>query len=447
MKRILFVFLRIVLVLFLLIVVFLAVSIAPIDHTPVQDKPVYKAMMQQLDTLEVSFTSGKPQGFSVGVAKVNITPPHPTQLAGYGNRKNKLYEFVHDSIYVRTMVIGNGVNRVALVSADLLIIPPSVTALLEESLPIIGFSISSVYMGAIHTHNSIGNWGEGVTGFIYGAYDDSVTHFIANKIIESITKASQDVKPATFKTAQIALPEAVSNRLIDDGPVDSLIRVLEVQRSDSLRFITLSYTAHATCLFSRDLFLSRDYPGQLIDALESSEYDFAMFLAGSVGSHRCKPPEYGLPCLDWMTDKITHAVSGNHQYKTITDSMLQMIRVPLLLPSSQAKISKDWRVRSWLFKSAFGEYPVYLTAFRIGDLVLMGTPCDFSGELNKELDEYAAQHGLQLMVTSFNGGYIGYVTPTKYYDVDHYETRLMNWYGMGTAEYVSACMKKMIGKI
>jgi hypothetical protein len=76
--------------------------------------------------------------------------------------------------------------------------------------------------------------------------------------------------------------------------------------------------------------------------------------------------------------------------------------------------------------------------------VLLGTPCDYSGEFDAELDVFAAQHGLQTMVTSFNGGYIGYVTPAQYYDVDHYETQLMNWYAPGTGEYMQECLKKMI---
>jgi hypothetical protein len=51
------------------------------------------------------------------------------------------------------------------------------------------------------------------------------------------------------------------------------------------------------------------------------------------------------------------------------------------------------------------------------------------------------------MVTSFNGGYIGYITPVKYYDVDHYETRTMNWYGPGTGEYIVTCQQKMMDAV
>ena len=57
----------------------------------------------------------------------------------------------------------------------------------------------------------------------------------------------------------------------------------------------------------------------------------------------------------------------------------------------------------------------------------------------------AQARGLQVMVSSFNGGYIGYVTPRQYYDIDHYETQLMNWYGPGTGEYLMTCLEMLIG--
>jgi neutral ceramidase len=92
----------------------------------------------------------------------------------------------------------------------------------------------------------------------------------------------------------------------------------------------------------------------------------------------------------------------------------------------------------------FGEYPVYITALRIGNLILIGTPCDYSGELTAELYKQAAEMDVHVMVTSFNGGYIGYVTPDEYYDVDHYETRLMNWYGPGSGAYISETVSRLL---
>ena len=56
----------------------------------------------------------------------------------------------------------------------------------------------------------------------------------------------------------------------------------------------------------------------------------------------------------------------------------------------------------------------------------------------------AASAGVFPIVTSFNGGYIGYVTPEKYYDIDHYETQLMNWYGPANGEYIKETLEKLL---
>ena len=425
-----------------LIILFFVVSVVPIDRA-VDRSELLTVMNNEMDTLPKVVPASS--GFLVGHAKENLTPPYPTATAGYGKRRGKLYESVHDSIYVRTMVIDNGSKRVAIVSADLLIIPPTVTALLEKELPEIGFTLDNTYLGAIHTHNSIGNWGKGVMTFLYGSYDDSIVHFIADKIKHSILRASQNLEPATLKTGTIPLDHIVYNRLIDNGPVDSLLRVIEIQHNDSSKLLLMSFTAHATCLFARDMVLSRDYPGKVVDAIEKNGYDFVMFMAGAVGSHAGIVPEQGWSCVDLLSDEVAKGFLLNkHHLVAVRDSTLMMQRVPLLLSEPQAKVLKDWRLRPWSFDLAFGDYPEFLTALRIGNIVMLGVPCDFSGEFNRGLDSLAAQHGMTAMVTSFNGGYIGYVTPGKYYDVDHYETQLMNWYGPGNGEYIEQCMEELM---
>ena len=181
------------------------------------------------------------------------------------------------------------------------------------------------------------------------------------------------------------------------------------------------------------------------DALESRDYDFAMFLAGAVGSHKGSAPSDDWSCMTWMSEVISaRFYESRHTFASIDDSTMGMVRIPLALSQPQVKISEDWKVRAWLFRAAFGEYDSFITALRIGDLVMMGTPCDFSGEYHQSLDSVARLNGLDAMVTSFNGGYIGYLTPEKYYDVNHYETRLMNWYGPGNGAYISDCMADLV---
>jgi neutral ceramidase len=427
------------------ILLFLLISIVPLDRTSYKEKFFYGEMMNRLDSLLQKPIAPPKTHFNIGYAKESITPSQRVATAGYGNRRGKLTEGIHDSVFVRAMVVQTKTARVAIVSADLQIIPPAVVDVLEKRLPEIGFTLDNTYLGATHTHNSVGHWAKGAITLLYGEYKDSIVNFIADQIITSIKQASQNTLPATLKAGHIPIRNIVINRINDNNPVDSLLRVIEVHRSDSSKLILMSHTAHATCLRSSDLQLSRDYPGKLVDTMEQQGYTFAMFMAGAVGSHGCKAPEFGWTCIDYIANEIsTQFMASRNRLRTITDTTLVMNRSLLALPKSEAKISMNWGIRPWLFRSALGEVPVYINALRLGDVVMLGTPCDFSGEFDRQLDLTAKQHHLQTMVTSFNGGYIGYVTPIQYYDVDHYETRLMNWYGPGTGEYMVECLDKMI---
>jgi neutral ceramidase len=427
------------------ILILVIISVAPVDRTPAQEYPQYQVMMSRLDSLQSLKIPQAQRQFSVGYGKENLTPPFRTATAGYGKRKGKLFTAIHDSIYVRAIVIDNGTQRFAIVSADLLIIPPTVTRALNTRLSKIGFSLNNTYLGATHSHNSIGNWGEGVTRFLYGTYEDTVVNFIADKIVKSIQNASKNLLPSRILAGVVPIPETVGNRVIENGPEDPLLRVIEAHRSDSTKLILMSYTAHATCLYSGDFELSRDYPGKLVDIMEKKGYRFAMFMAGAVGSHSCVAPAYGESCVDWLATHISdHLIRSVNMLHPVRDSTLWMERIPLALADPQVKLTPNWKARAWLFRATFGEYPAYLTALRIGDLVMLGTPCDFSGEFDPQLDSFAAKHAMRVMVTSFNGGYIGYVTPKKHYDVNHYETQLMNWYPPGNGEYITACLEKLI---
>lgn len=430
-----------------IILLFVLASLIKVDRTHYRKLPFYADMQQNLDSLKRLDIPEASQVLRVGYAKTNITPSYRTSTAGYAKRKGALFPYVHDSIYVRTMVMNNGTKKIAIVTADLLIIPPIVTQLLAKKLPEIGFNLNNTYLSATHTHNSVGNWSDHLVGEIYaGSYDGALVEFIANKIVESIQKAAEEQIASRLYVASVPVGGAVNNRLADEeGTVDSLLRVIEVRRNDSSRLVLTSFTAHATCLYGRDLELSRDYPGRLVDELEDNGYAFAMFLAGAVGSHGCMGPEDGWDRIDYLGTHIAHTfLDRRESLEAIDDSTIVMFTTPLELGEPQLRISKDWRVRPWLFYTFLGDYRASLTVLRIGDVVMLGTPCDFSGELMPPIDSTAKQHGLKAMVTSFNGGYIGYITLDRHYDRNHYETRLMNWFGPGNGAYLSGSMIELI---
>lgn len=431
------------------LLLFVGVSVTPIDRTPYTQRDFYSAMQTNLAALDTLPIPRAQNGFSAGYAKVNITPSHPTAMAGSGLRRLH-FESVHDSIYVRTIVIDNGALRVALVSLDMLLVPPEVTQRLETSLNDIGFDISNTYLSATHTHSSIGNWGKGLSGYLYsGPFDEDLVNGLTEDILLSIQEANRAMVPARIFTGNIPVTGMLYNRVAREaGGIDSLLRVMEIRRQDSTRLLLASFTGHATCDVSSSLQVSRDYPGVFVDAVEGSGYTFAMFMAGAVGSHGCKGTERGMGMVDYAGERLAGTFfDARDSLRPVSDSTIAMISTPLELGEPQFRISKDWRVRPWLFRKVFGTYEPRLTALRIGDLVMMGTPCDFSGELTGPIDSLASAKGLHAMVTSFNGNYIGYITEDRWYDVDHYETRLMNWYGPGNGAYMSESLMLMVEAI
>jgi neutral ceramidase len=442
---------RVLLGLLVFLVLFLAISLAPVDETPYREMPYYAQTKQRLAMLQAP-PAGK-QPLRAGWAKVNITPSYTTPTGGYGERLGKHWKIISDSIFVRAIMLDNGGTKVAVVALDLVITPPTVTEALKKRLPEVGLRWENLYMGAIHSHNSIGGWAPRLVGqLIAGSYDEKIVTLITNGVLAAIRKAQSNMAPSQIGFGETDATDLISNRLSSSGttgPLDGKIRLVELRKKSGESALLCSFAGHPT-LFDGDnsAYLSRDYPGSLVDRLEKKSATFALFLAGAVGSTAPKPR--GKTDFQEIRNYAGDlAVRIERTLPTIQihpDSTLSILTLPLGLREPNPRVIGNWRVRPWLFYALYGDYPSDLKALRIGQTVLLGTPCDFSGELAAELHPLAAKKGLHLMVTSFDGGYIGYITPDRYYNRQAYEIRDMNWFGPYNGAYFEEMMSGLLEK-
>ncbi|WP_019989473.1 neutral/alkaline non-lysosomal ceramidase N-terminal domain-containing protein [Rudanella lutea] len=432
-----------------LLALFIAANLIPVDETPYAQTDFYRQTIDRLASLPMPAPAK--QGLRAGWAKVNMTPNFTTPTGGYGVRRGKHWSTVHDSIYARATVVDNGSVRVALVALDLLIVPPTVVEALKRRLPEVGFTWEQVYMGAIHSHNSLGGWAPGLVGtLIAGSYEERIVTLITESVLNAIRAANRDLQPVSVAYTETAAPEMVYNRLHNEGPEDDRVRVLQLRQPGGKTATIASFAAHSTIINSDvPQWLSRDWPGVLVDNLEKQTGNFAMYMAGAVGS--MGPTEKGETedaqlhfIADSLTTKISTALA---QAPARPDSALALLTLPLTLRDAHVRVSDGWRLRPWLFLKLYGDYPAEMKALRIGPTVLLGMPADFSGELAMQLGKTVAGRGLNLMVTSFNGGYIGYVTPDAYYHETRYETRDMNWFGPQMGAYFTELGGRMVQKV
>jgi neutral ceramidase len=431
-------------VIVVLLIIIVASMVTTLDRTPYKEMSYYREWKKQIGELGIS-SEKSGDTLKVGWAKENITPEAPVPLAGYGARKGKSYDAVHDSIYVRTFFFQKGKQKIAIVSADLLILPPTVKSLVEKDLD----KDIHVYYGAIHSHNSIGAWYNTLVGRLFaGKYDPEIESFLAQKILLSIKKAGVAPQNAEISFFKDVDTEDIRNRLVEGDPVEPFIRSLEIKTAGK-KAILCTYAAHATVLNSKTTELSRDYPGVLVDALEKDGYDFAMYMSGAVAS--MGPIEKGTDDFDEVAREGQHikteVLSENEKEVSLTRPDIRAFEIELPLRKPSPRISQTWALRPWVFRWIFGDSPAHINVVKIGSVVMVGLPCDFSGELMKPLDEYASRKGLNLIITSFNGGYAGYITADNRFDMDAYETITMSWFGPYNGAYFSEAVRDVIDKV
>jgi len=131
----------------------------------------------------------------------------------------------------------------------------------------------------------------------------------------------------------------------------------------------------------------------------------------------------------------------------IKDSTISTSVISIDYGPSQLHVLQKYKVRDWAFKLLFRKLNGDIRYLKIGNVILLGTPCDFSGEIlvRDGLDKIAESQRQKLFITSFNGDYVGYITYDNHYgQSEQEEVMAMNWVGPHFGSYYSQIVKKII---
>lgn len=361
-------------------------------------------------------------------------------LAGFGNRRGAPATGVHDDLWVKATAVEVAGRRIVLVSADALIIPREVAeAATAELGRLEGIDRNGIHFGASHSHASLGGWGEGfVAEQFAGPYQPEVRVWFAKRLVAAATNALRDLSPGAVATAGFEAPDLIRNRLVGDrGTVDPGFALLAFRQDRGARGVIGSFGAHATVLPSRLMEFSAEYPGVWQRQVEAAGWTQAQFFAGGVGSHSPNPGASGFEGIERMGSLLaSRTTNALLQVSYRSQAVLASIAVPVELPELHPRVADAIRIRPWLASHLLPVVPTtVITGFRLGDLLWLTTPCDFSGEMALPRKTELARRGLRGNVSSFNGDYIGYVVPAKYYHLDAYETRTMSFFGPAIPDY------------
>ena len=445
--------LSIIFVLILVIIVALFYySVSSIETTPYFETEYYSNTIDKLNSAitQREISKGKLQ---TGFAKINITPKivegvqnpsdgefNKIKLSGFGD--GKYATGVHDSIYAKAIAINVDNNMIVLVSADLLLMPPEVVRKVKEKLKENSdIRREQIYFGATHTHSSIGNCIPSIVGKEFGGvYQPEVVNWLSEKITELILKSVSDLQPSQFASDYVKATDLIRNRIIGStGRLNDKLTILSIKQKNGKSAAIGIFAAHATTLGAWNDQFSGDYPGYFQRGLESKGIDMAMFFAGTVGSHSYRGKGSKFDKSKYVGESL-----ADYAYKII-NKMVYRDEVSLSAVASQIEIPKlqmiyiadNLRLSPEVGHELMPDMSTtYLQALTLNNFLWITMPCELSGEYAIDLKNALELKGYNSAITSFNGQYLGYIVPAKYYYYDTYEARLMGWFGPSMGDYL-----------
>lgn len=456
--------LKVLLVILVLFVIFLFWAIKTVDYTPYFKSGYYTSTKARLDSIAPNTGISRGQ-VQIGLGKNSITPvllgdiDDPSSgkfgklpLSGYGGRKGMPATGIHDSLFIKAVAIKVNGKVLVFVGSDLLIMPPEVSQLSDKAVTEkTGLTRENIFYSATHTHSSVGAWSAGAVGELFaGEYNPDVVSWLSQQVTKTIIDAVDDLRPGKIGTGNFHAREFVRNRLVgDEGAVNDDFLMIVAEQLTGKKVILGSYDAHATTLGDWNMEISADYPGYWQRKLEANGFDMAIFFAGSVGSHgnRGKGERFDKP--KYIGEALADSTIKHSQTIITKDSTtVASLTLKIDYPEFQIRISDGLCLNPVIARKLFPDVgDVFLQTIRLDSLIWATTPSDFSGETALVYKNAMHKKGFRAMVTSFNGAYTGYIIPCKYYHLNEYESRMMNWFGPGYNPFINYMIGELMEKV
>ena len=442
------------------VVLIIFLSTSSVETTAYFDADYYHKTLARLDSMKSQNADPLYDSVQAGFARINITPAlnnaaenheegnfNEVPLAGFGARKGKPATGIHDSVFVKAAAVKVGEKIIVFVSADLLIIPPNISDTVTALLLKKGIKREQLFYSATHTHSSVGGWGTGYVGEMFaGKQNAGLGRWIALQISKVVMSAIDDLRPARIGTGDFTVGDYTRNRLIgESGIKNNDFSFIVLEQIGYKKAIIGSYSAHATTLGADNWEISADYPGFWARKTENTTADYALFFAGSVGSQSPSGEGHGFDKAKHIGEALADSLNAHLPDVGLTDrETFSFLSLKMQLPEYNIRITATTNLATFLSEKLLPvQENVYLQAVRIGNMIWITTPADFSGEYALQLKHSLSAYGFDANVTSFNGGYVGYIVPGRYFYLDEYEPKVMGWYGPNMGEYTMDMIRQL----
>ncbi|BDG09880.1 neutral/alkaline non-lysosomal ceramidase N-terminal domain-containing protein [Anaeromyxobacter paludicola] len=374
-----------------------------------------------------------------GVAELPLDPRPDAPIAGFP-RLRWAARGVRDPVGVRALVLEEPGCRVALVSAELLLVPAELSGAVRERVRDLG--LDAVVVAATHTHSGPGGFWDSALAeaFATGPYERRELEALVERIAAAVRAAHAARAPALLSTARADAPGLVHSREYL-RPVTARLTGFRLARPDgALLAQVLVYPSHATILGADNHRLSGDWPG----ALMRSQPAPTLFFQGALGDAtphlgdavKLTPELYARAVQSKVAEL---AWSGPEARPALALSEVRIALPPPDPAAAPRRLAQLARNVAWgLFPA---EAPV--TALRLGPLALLFTPSEPVMEVG---EQWRARAAPEAEIVSLADDYAGYVETPERMALRHGETE-RTYYGPGLAERLGRAVESAWGAL
>jgi hypothetical protein len=217
-----------------------------------------------------------------GVSSAPINPPLGAFIGG--DKQNRQFTSVHDSLFAKAVVMSNGDEQLAIVTLDCIgLLYPDVIRIRRRTAEISGFPMDRIIVSSTHTHSGpdvVGIWG---SDYQHSGVDSTYMEFLVNTAATQIKAAAENQRISFPVAAETSFGEPwVQNICLEE--IDRTVSILQLRDElDNVIATITNFACHPTFLDAKFSAVSSDYLHGYYQKMKKQTGAEALFLQGAIG--------------------------------------------------------------------------------------------------------------------------------------------------------------------
>ena len=292
--------------------------------------------------LAVACNGGGKLTCSYSSADISTTEEEHVVLAGFAAR-NALSDGIHQHLYTHCLVLGDGTQKVCLISNDLMEISPAIsdtirTMIAEKS----GLALDNILMHNIHTHSAPRSGGaSNYTGGTNRAWKERMVATVVDNAVKTIAAKGE---PFTLEVGK-GRTYINGNRCEKEGPVDHDVYVARFLQHGKPLVSIVNLACHPVCMGPGSYLLSSDYPGIYARYLSEIWGGEVFQLTGAAGN---MDPALGPKRVDYAEQcgrELADSLRDITFEKVPAKGLLRLVNETVDLPYQIAEVTPEAVIR------------------------------------------------------------------------------------------------------